>query len=67
MEASNYCYQCNTKLSGDEKAIYMKLVTRNATRFLCMDCLSKELHCTTDAIKERIRYFRESGNCVLFR
>lgn len=67
LQSSNYCYQCEVKLTGDDKAIYMKLVTRSATSFLCMDCLAKELHCTREAIEERVRYFRESGNCVLFR
>lgn len=59
--------QCASRLTSDEKAIYMKLVNRTASRFLCLDCLSEKLGCTRQALEERIRYYRESGNCVLFR
>lgn len=58
---------CNARLTSDEKAIYMKLVNRTASEFLCLDCLSKKLGCERAALEKRIRYYRESGNCVLFR
>lgn len=61
------CRKCGAHLTTDEKAIYMKLVSRNASSFLCKDCLAEALHCERKAIEERIRYYRESGNCVLFR
>lgn len=52
---------------ADDIAIYSKLVTRYAKQFLCIDCLGKELKCGREPIEKLIRYFRESGNCVLFR
>lgn len=61
------CMTCDARLTSDEKAIYMKLVNRTATEFLCLDCLSKKLGCERAALEKRIRYYRESGNCVLFR
>jgi biotin operon repressor len=61
------CKKCETVLTVDEIAIYLKLVTRNARDFLCMDCLSVQLKCDRKAIEDKIRYYRESGNCVLFR
>ena len=61
------CRKCGAYLTSDEKAIYMKLVSRTASSFLCMDCLAEALHSERKAIEERIRYYRESGNCVLFR
>lgn len=61
------CQECNSVLSADEVAIYMKLVTRNATDFLCIDCLGRKLGCGREPIEERIKYYRESGNCILFR
>ena len=64
---TDVCYQCGAKLMADDKAIYMKLVSRGATSFLCMDCLAVKLGCTRAALEERVRYYRESGNCVLFR
>ena len=51
----------------DDKGIYMKMVTRNAREFLCMDCLAQSLGCTRKDLEERVRIFRESGNCTLFR
>lgn len=45
----------------------MKLIDRTATEFLCLDCLGEKLGCGRAALEERIRYYRESGNCVLFR
>ena len=67
VEKSMDCRKCGAHLTSDEKAIYMKLVSRTASSFLCMDCLAEALHCERKAIEERIRYYRESGNCVLFR
>lgn len=61
------CRECGAKLLADDIAIYMKLVTRNTTDFLCIDCLGKKLKCGRGPIEERIKYFRESGNCTLFR
>lgn len=63
----NLCLECNRKLISDEKAIYMKLVDRTASRFLCLDCLGEKMGCGREPLEERIRYYRESGNCVLFR
>lgn len=61
------CLKCGAKLSADDKGIYMKLVTRCAQQFLCMDCLGEKLGCGRAALEERVKYYRESGNCVLFR
>jgi len=61
------CRECGVKLVPDDIAIYRKLVTRNATDFLCIDCLGKKLNCGRAPIEERIKYYRESGNCTLFR
>jgi biotin operon repressor len=67
MSSYQTCRECEAVLKPDEIAIYMKLVTRNATDFLCIDCLGKKLNCGRGPIEERIKYFRESGNCTLFR
>lgn len=66
---ANYktCRQCGQELLADDIAIYRKLVTRNAEDFLCIDCLAEEFHVSRVAIEERIRYYRESGTCTLFR
>lgn len=61
------CKKCGKKdLSGDELAIYRKLVNRGATEFLCIDCLAEYFNCDRKEIEERINYYRESGHCILF-
>lgn len=67
MDEHSLCMECQTALSADDRGIYMKLVSRNADRFLCMTCLAKQLGCGREVLEERVRYYRESGNCVLFR
>lgn len=61
------CKACGASLSTDEKAIYMKLVSRSAKEFLCIDCFADKLGCERAAIERKIEWLRESGNCVLFR
>ncbi len=61
------CRKCGKQeLSGDELAIYRKLVNRGATEFLCIDCLAEYFKCDRKEIEDRIRYYRESGECTLF-
>lgn len=67
MSDNDKCFQCSASLTWDDKGIYMKMVSRNARQFLCMDCLAVKLGCTRKDLEDRIRYYRESGNCTLFR
>lgn len=67
MSIQNKCKICKVYLTSDEKAIYMKLISRNAREFLCLDCLGEKLECGREPLEERIRYYRESKNCTLFR
>lgn len=66
---ANYttCRVCGTPLSGDDIAIYKKLVFRGAEDFLCISCLAAYFNCPRAEIEKRIRYYRESGQCTLFR
>lgn len=61
------CKECGVALSGDDIAIYLKLVSRYSKEFLCIDCLGQMLKCGRKPIEERIRYYRESENCSLFK
>ena len=61
------CKKCGKpELSGDELAIYRKLVNRGATEFLCIDCLAEYFCCDRKDIEDRIKPYRESGACTLF-
>lgn len=61
------CQQCSQALLDDDRAIYRKLVFRAADTFLCRDCLAKEFGTTREKIDKLIQYYRESGECTLFR
>ncbi|OMF97620.1 hypothetical protein BK144_03030 [Paenibacillus sp. FSL R7-0273] len=61
------CLRCDVPLQSDDVAIYLKLVSRASKDFLCIDCLGAKLNCGREPIEKLINYFRESGNCVLFR
>ena len=63
----NTCKQCGAPLGGDDIAIYRKLVHRGAQEFLCIDCLAAYFQCPRAEIEKHIRWYRESGQCTLFR
>lgn len=62
-----HCTQCGAQLYDDDIAIYRKLVYRAAEEFCCRDCLAKQFGCQREKIDRLIRYYRESGECTLFR
>lgn len=66
---ANYktCKECGAGLLADDIAIHRKLVFRNADEFFCIDCLAKRLGCTRADIEKLIQYYRDSGECTLFR
>ncbi len=66
---ANYktCKACGAPLTDDAIAIYRKLVFRGAEEFLCIDCLAAQFKCPREEIEKRIRWYRESGQCTLFR
>ena len=59
------CYQCQRQLTGDEIAVYRKLVNREADRFLCKTCLAAYFEVSEDKIDQKIRQFKRIG-CLLF-
>lgn len=66
---ANYktCRTCGAPLHDDDIAIYRKLVYRGTEDFLCIQCLADYFKCPKEEIEKRIRYYRESGVCTLFR
>ncbi len=62
------CIKCGKEnLEPDEIAIYKKMINRGATEFMCIDCLADYYRVSRKAIEEKIRFYRESGTCVLFK
>ncbi len=61
------CFKCGKELEKDEVAIYLKLVNRGAEEYMCIDCLANYYQVSRKAIEEKIRFFKESGKCMLFQ
>ena len=59
------CKTCKRELTGDEIAIYKRLVNRSAHVFLCKTCLAAFFKCAETKIDEKIFHFRNMG-CTLF-
>ena len=59
------CKECNKPLTADEKAVYLKMVNREATSFLCISCLAKYFDVEEALIYKKIEQFKEAG-CMLF-
>lgn len=62
-----HCMNCGQPLWDDDRAIYKKLVFRAAEEFLCRDCLARQFGCEREKIDRLIDYYRQSGECTLFR
>ncbi len=59
------CKECNKPLTADEKAVYLKMVNRQATSFLCISCLAKYFDVDEALIYKKIEQFKATG-CMLF-
>jgi DNA-directed RNA polymerase subunit RPC12/RpoP len=60
------CLRCGKNLKSDEIALYRKLIWREATEYLCIECLAKDLSSTPERLSELIVYFRTKQKCCLF-
>ena len=61
------CFKCGKELEKDEVAIYLKLVNRGATEYMCIDCLADYYQVSRKAIEDKIKFIKESGKCMLFQ
>lgn len=59
------CGLCGGALSGDEAALYRKLICRSAEKCLCLRCLSAKLGLSKETLAELIERYRRMG-CELF-
>ncbi len=61
------CRKCGAEISSDERAIYKRLVDRQAPDgdLLCRVCLADALGVTPEIIDGKIEHFRSIG-CTLF-
>lgn len=62
----HHCSKCNTPLTSDEIALYKKLISRDAEKFLCLDCFATELSTTREKLENLIEHLYRMGTCSLF-
>ena len=51
---------------SDEIALYRKLIWREATEYLFIECLAVDLSSTPERLSQLIDYFRTKQRCCLF-
>jgi len=59
------CFRCSGELGPDDAGAYKRFVNRDATTFLCLACLCRDLGCTEEFLQKKIEFLRENG-CLLF-
>lgn len=60
------CKRCGNKLESDEIALYRKLIWREATEYLCLECLAGDISSTPERLRDLIHYYRTIQRCCLF-
>lgn len=65
MDKAKKCYLCEAKLNKDAIGLNKKLLDKNLTRSMCIDCLAAHLEVTTEDLIAKISEFKEQG-CTLF-
>lgn len=59
------CNSCGKRLKKDESGLSMKYFGRSTSVKYCIRCLSKELKCTREKLRQDVRDFKSQG-CALF-
>ena len=65
MAQAKKCHLCENKLNKDAIGLNKKLLDKNSSWFLCIDCLAAHLDVSVDDLKEKINEFKDQG-CTLF-
>ncbi len=59
------CIRCGKELTYNEIGAHKKFINRGSREFMCISCLSAELHIPEKLIYEKIEHFKKQG-CTLF-
>lgn len=59
------CLKCGRPLTADEIAVHRKLVSREASQFMCKTCLAAYFEVEEAKIDQKIAQFKRQG-CLLF-
>ena len=59
------CYLCNKEIDTIDVGAHRKLIDKCASRYMCRDCLARELGWSREYLDRVIRMYRQRG-CMLF-
>lgn len=59
------CYLCNKVIDTIDVGAHRKLIDKCASRYMCRDCLARELGWSREYLDRVIRMYRQRG-CMLF-
>ena len=59
------CYVCNKEIDTIDIGAHRKLIDKCASRYMCRDCLARELGWSREYLDRVIRMYRQRG-CMLF-
>ncbi|MBR4933996.1 MAG: hypothetical protein IKZ03_06005 [Clostridia bacterium] len=59
------CKKCAAPICGDEVALHQKLVCRDSSEFLCINCLAEHFKVPADDLRAMADRFCKAG-CMLF-
>ena len=59
------CYVCNKEINTIDIGAHRKLIDKCASRYMCRDCLARELGWSREYLDGIIQMYRERG-CMLF-
>ena len=65
MAQEKKCYLCENTLDKDAIGLNKKILDKNSSRFLCIDCLAAHLDVFAEDLKAKISEFKDQG-CTLF-
>jgi len=65
MEKAKKCYLCESNLDKDAIGLNKKLLDKNLSRFLCIECLAAHLDVSVEDLNAKISEFKDQG-CTLF-
>lgn len=59
------CVKCGADLTADAISLHRKMIHRQATEFLCRECLADYFRVDVSVIDKKVKQFKEQG-CRLF-
>lgn len=65
MKKVTKCYMCESKLDKNTVGLNKKLLDKDLSRFLCIECLAAHLDVSVEDLNAKIIEFKDQG-CTMF-